>query len=126
MMPTPEELAQTAPGRMLPVGTPVVWTYQVYDEGDAPVRVTFVRDDAGTPSITSDDFTATAVLQNGTSFNVGDANQNGLLDPGEVFLFTSAGVSTGSPTDWNQVYQAVLTYTDTSGAGGTPGFVTDP
>src|SRR5262249_25893880 len=87
MMPTPEELAQTSPGRQLAVGTSVVWTYQVYDMGDAPVKVTFVRDDAGTPSNTSDDFTAVAVLQPGTNFNVGDTGPdgpNGLLDPGEV------------------------------------------
>ena len=98
MSPTPAELAVSTP-RLLPVGTPVVWTYQVTDLGDAPVKVTSVRDDNGTPGNLADDFSAVAVLQAGTSFNVGDTNQNSLLDPGEVFLFTSAGVSSGSTTE---------------------------
>src|SRR5262249_35823172 len=113
--------APTAPGLQLSVGTPVTWTYQVTDQGDAPVKVTSIRDDNGTPNNPADDFTATAVLQTGTSFNTGDTDQDGLLDPGEVFLFTSAGVSLGSPTRWSDVFQTVLTYTDTSGAGLTPG-----
>src|SRR5262249_36872038 len=56
----------------------------------------------------------------------GDGNNNGLLDPGEVFLFTSKGVSEGSPTNWTNVFSTVLTYTDTTGANLTPGFATDP
>jgi hypothetical protein len=126
MMPTAAELAQAAPGQPLPVGTPVVWTYQVLNTGTTPIKLTSVRDDAGTPSNPLDDFTATGVLQPGTVWNVGDTNRNGLLDPGEEFLFTSAGVSAGSPTDWITVTQDVLNYTDTTGAGSTPGFVHDP
>jgi Ca2+-binding RTX toxin-like protein len=116
----------TATGQLLPAGTLLVWTYEVTDAGDAPVKVTSIRDDAGTPNDPTDDFTATAVLQPGTNFNVGDTNLNGLLDPGEVFLFTSTGVSLGSPTNWSQAFQTVLTYTDTSGASLTPGFAVDP
>jgi uncharacterized repeat protein (TIGR01451 family) len=127
MMPTPAELAQAAPGRLLPVGTPVVWTYQVYDEAVAPVKVTSIRDDAGTPSNPSDDFTPTPVLQPGTPFNIGDANRNGLLDPGEVWLYTSLAAASGSTTiTWDQGFQTVVSNTDTSGAGLTPGFVVDP
>jgi hypothetical protein len=116
----------TAPGVTLPNGTPVVWTYEVTDQGDAPVKVTSIRDDAGTPNNPADDFTPVAVLQPGTNFNIGDTNNNGLLDPGEVWKYSSAGVSTGSPTSWTQVAQAVFTNTDTSGAGATGGFVVDP
>jgi hypothetical protein len=118
--------ATTAPGITLPVGTPVVWTYLVTDQGDAPVKVTSIRDDAGTPSNPADDFTPVAVLDPKTGFNVGDTSDFGLLDPGEVWQYTSAGVSTGSPTAWTQAVQAVLASTDTSGAGATGGFVTDP
>ena len=39
----------------LPVGTPVVWTYEVTDQGDAPVKVTSIRDDNGTPNNPADD-----------------------------------------------------------------------
>src|SRR5262249_21747732 len=42
--------APTAPGLQLSVGTPVTWTYQVTDQGDAPVKVTSIRDDNGTPN----------------------------------------------------------------------------
>jgi Bacterial Ig domain/RTX calcium-binding nonapeptide repeat (4 copies) len=116
----------TAPGQPLPVGTPVIWTYEVTDQGDAPVKVTSIRDDAGTPNNPADDFTAVPVLQVGTNYNIGDTNRNGLLDPGEVWNYTSAGVNTGSPTNWSEVLQAVYSNTDTSGAGATPGFVVDP
>jgi hypothetical protein len=126
MMPTPAELSQAAPGVSLPVGTPVVWTYQVYDQGDSPVQVTSIRDDAGTPTNPNDDFTAAAVLQSGTLFNIGDSNQNGLLDPGEVFLFTSAGITGVSTADWYKTLQSVTVNTDTTGNGATPGFVRDP
>jgi hypothetical protein len=126
MMPTPAELAQAAPGRMLPVGTSVVWTYQVFDEGDAPIKVTSIRDDNGTPSNPNDDFTPTPVLQSGTLYNLGDTNGNGLLDPGEAWLYSSQGTSSGSTTvNWDQVFQTVLNNTDTGGAGATPGFVHD-
>src|SRR5262249_32966406 len=126
MHPTPAELAQAAPGRPLPVGTPVVWTYQVTDVGDAPVKVTSLRDDAGTPSDPADDFSPTPVLQAGINFNIGDTNTNGLLDPGEVWLYSSAGTKSGTTVNWDQVYQYVLDTTDTSGGGATPGFVHDP
>src|SRR5262249_9021548 len=46
--------------------------------------ITALIDDAGTPSNAADDFRPIYVS--------GDANNNGLLDPGETWLYTSAGV----------------------------------
>jgi hypothetical protein len=112
--------------RQLAIGASVVWTYQVYDMGDAPVKLTSIRDDSGTPNNPNDDFTAAAVLRAGTAFNVGDTNLSGLLDPGEVFFFTSASVATVSTAGWNQSFQALVNNTDTTGAGVNPGFVHDP
>src|SRR5262249_5495874 len=40
--------------------------------------------DAGTPTVTTDDFTPKYVS--------GDVNNNGKLDPGETWLYTSSGV----------------------------------
>ena len=40
-----------------------------------------------------DDFTAVAFLQSGTNFNVGDTNRNGMLDPGETWLYTATGTA---------------------------------
>jgi hypothetical protein len=127
MHPTPIELAQSAPGRPLPVGTSVVWTYKVYNEGDGPIQVTSLRDDAGTAANTADDFSPTPVLQAGTNFNIGDTNRDNLLDTNEVWLYSSQGAGAGAAVpDWNRVFQDVVNVTDTSGAGATPGFVHDP
>ena len=46
-----------------------------------------VTDDNGTPGDTGDDFNPAPVLDNG--FNIGDTNQDGLLDPNEIWLYDS-------------------------------------
>jgi hypothetical protein len=86
-MPTLEEDADS-PGdpRIQPVGTDVVWTYQVVNEGNAALQITDIRDDFGTPKDPDDDFSPL--------FVGGDQNNDGLLDPGEVWLYTSEGVVT--------------------------------
>src|SRR5262249_30329352 len=80
--PTEEEEADAAPGRLLPVGTPVVWTYLLSNVGEAPIALTSLRDDAGTPGNPYDDFTPVYVPldKNG---DPRAANGNGLLDPAE-------------------------------------------
>jgi hypothetical protein len=79
--------ADTAPGVYLPVGTPVVWTYKVLANGDdLQIALTSFQDDSGTPGTPSDDFRPLYVS--------GDTNANGLLDSGEVWIFTSEGVET--------------------------------
>ncbi|MGH3370352.1 MAG: Calx-beta domain-containing protein, partial [Nocardioidaceae bacterium] len=82
--PTAAEDADTAPGPTFPVGTPLVWTYLVFNETLSPLADVVVRDDNGTPTDPSDDFDAARVG--------GDTNGNDLLDPGEVWRFTSSGV----------------------------------
>ena len=128
MNPTPVELAQAAPGRALTVGTKVVWTYKVYNTGDGPIQVTYLRDDAGTPSDPRDDFSPTRVLQTGFDFNLGDTDRDALLDTDEAWLYSSRGSGSGMATvpNWDRVYQDFLSATDTSGAAATPGFVRDP
>ena len=124
--PTALELAEAAPGRQLAVGTSVVWTYQVFNNGSAPVAVTSIRDDAGTPANPADDFTPLPVLQTATSFNIGDSDRDALLDTTEVWLYTSSGVHVGttSAVDWAQVSQDVIRVTNTSTTG--TGFTVDP
>ncbi|HKS61475.1 MAG TPA: hypothetical protein VJT13_07250, partial [Xanthobacteraceae bacterium] len=73
-------------------GTPVVWTYLVRNTGTSDLINVVVRDDAGTSGDATDDFIAVAKLSNG--FVVGDTDQDNILDPGETWLFTSAGVVT--------------------------------
>jgi hypothetical protein len=126
MNPTPEELSQSTPGRIITAGTPVTWTYQVFNTGEAAVKLDSIRDDAGTPSNPADDFTPAPRFKTGTFINIGDADNDGLLDPSEVFLFTSAGVSTVNLTDWHTAFQTFISSTDTTGANLTPGWVQDP
>ncbi|HVK13697.1 MAG TPA: hypothetical protein VM597_33430, partial [Gemmataceae bacterium] len=118
--PTPEEEADAAPGRTFPVGTPIIWTYRVMNTDVDSIEVISIVDDAGTPADPTDDFTPVYVH--------GDSNGNNLLDPGEVWLYTSAGVASvpAGPIDWQRAFRDVLGATDTSGAGRTPGFVFDP
>src|SRR5262249_22195215 len=93
--PTPAEDANDpANPRPLLVGTNVVWTYLLTNPGTVAMAVTSITDDAGTPTVPNDDFTPLPVLQTGTTYNVGDANKNGLIDPGEAWLYTSAGAVT--------------------------------
>jgi hypothetical protein len=83
--PSAIEDANAAPGPAFVNGTAVVWTYQVINTGNVPLSITSVSDNNGTPNTSSDDFAPLYVS--------GD-NGNDLLDPGEVWLFSSQGVRT--------------------------------
>ncbi|WP_435526268.1 DUF7507 domain-containing protein [Microbacterium elymi] len=80
---TLESGADAAHQLVLPLGAALTWTYLVTTPGVVAVRVTSITDDRGTAS-TADDFHP--------RYLAGDANGDGLLDPGEVWLYTSAGV----------------------------------
>jgi subtilisin-like proprotein convertase family protein len=97
--PTSLEDADVPTGPQLVMGTMATWTYLVSNPGSAVLAVDSIRDDFGTPNDTSDDFSPAPVLSGG--FNVGDADADGLLDLGEVWQYTSAGVPGGA-------YQVVL------------------
>ena len=73
-------------GRGLIAGMHPIWTYLVTNQGNVAIAAAavVVRDDNGTPGTTADDFTP--------KFVGGDLNANGMLDVGEVWLFTSEGV----------------------------------
>src|SRR5205807_4315114 len=88
--PTEIEDANSAPGPAFVNGTGVVWTYQVFNTGNVALSITSLKDNNGTTSTTADDFSPAQVLSGG--YNVGDSNHNNLLDPSEVWLYTSQGV----------------------------------
>ncbi|EAZ88187.1 SdrD B-like domain-containing protein [Crocosphaera chwakensis] len=69
-------------------GSPVTFTYDVTNTGNVAFAASnvVVTDDNGTANDTSDDFNPNQVLQNG--FNVGDTNQNSILDAGETWKYS--------------------------------------
>ncbi len=85
------QTALTPPGPIVTVGSTVTWTYDVTNPGNEPLKNVTVTDDNGTPSNPADDFHPNPVLAG--SFNVGDTNQNGLLDPGEDWKYTFQGTA---------------------------------
>ena len=92
--------ADLAPGLSLLVGTPITFTYQVFNDGATPILITSIRDDHGIEI----DFEPAEVLAT-DGLNIGDLDNNGLLDPGEVWLYTSAG----TPADGYKAAQGPYT-----------------
>jgi hypothetical protein len=79
------EDADNPPGVMANAGSEVKFTIVVSNTGDTPLGNVDVVDDNGTPGNASDDFSPAPILIGG--FNVGDNNQNGLLDLEEEWLY---------------------------------------
>jgi hypothetical protein len=67
---------------VLTPGAAVTWTYSVTNPGTVSLSGVVVRDNNGTPDVT-DDFDAT--------LTGGDANGDGLLDPGETWTYSATG-----------------------------------
>jgi hypothetical protein len=78
--------ADDEPGPIVPVGGTVTFTYTVTNTGNVPLPNVVVSDDAGTPDDITDDFSP--------SFVGGDENENGVLDPGEVWTYSATHIVT--------------------------------
>jgi hypothetical protein len=92
--PTRAEIAAGAPGPVLLVGSAVTWTYLVTNTGTTSLSVLDLMDDGG--GCAGCGFPVEAVMTAG-GFYVGDTNQNGLLDPGETWLFSASGIVQPGP-----------------------------
>ena len=88
--------ADTAPGVEVLVGDPVTWTYVVSNTGDVALSSITLVDDRGEVPV----------------FTGGDTNDDGLLDPDEVWVFEAKGTATESQ------YANLATVTGTNPAGG--------
>jgi hypothetical protein len=102
--------ADSAPGVEIPIGGQVTFTYVITNPGQTQLSNVVVVDDNETPGNTADDYFPTPMLEPSTTFNVGDDDQDGRLDPGEVWLYTATktvtagqhtnvGKVTGTPVD---------------------------
>ena len=136
--PTSIEDANTQPARELLVGTTAVWTYLVTNTGNAPVTMTSIVDNNGTPTNPADDFVPqpVTVVWNGGTYNAGDTNHNGLLDVGETWLFratstvmagayqNTAVATVQQPTTLQTATGSDVAgyYGELTGSGLTPGF----
>ncbi len=74
------EDADEAPGPFVNVGDPVQWTYEVKNIGEVGITDVVVVDDQG-------------VTVPGTP-STGDTDNDGILDPGEVWTFVASGTAT--------------------------------
>ncbi len=79
------QVATTAPGPIITVGSPVTFTYTVTNTGNDPLQGVTLTDNNGTPSNSADDFHPT--------FTGGDTNGNGLLDIGETWTYTASAAA---------------------------------
>jgi uncharacterized repeat protein (TIGR01451 family) len=77
--------ANTPPGVIVSVGSTVTWTYRVSNLGNQAISDVSVVDDNGTPGDLLDDFLPGYVS--------GDLDSDGVLDPGETWVFEATGVA---------------------------------
>ncbi len=107
--PTADEDADDPTGPALALGTDVVWTYRVLNAGNVSLDVLSIQDDFGTSGDTSDDFMPL--------FVGGDVDNDNLLDPGEVWLYTSAGIVTYQAVSGQFTNVATVTAEDAAVTG---------
>jgi hypothetical protein len=100
------------------VGDTVTWTYNITNGGDIALTNILVTDDNGTPLDITDDFNPDAVLGADLVHNVGDVNNDDVLDLTETWQYSATGTAveghytnvatvTGDATDDSQNTQTV-------------------
>ena len=110
----------------LSVGDSITWEYVV--TANVTLSNVGVTDDNGTPGNPADDWPATPVEVGG--YNVGDTNTDGLLDPGEAWIYQESGTAiaglysnTGTATGYFDGFPVSATdpsyYTTSHEVGGT-------
>ncbi len=100
-------------GPIVPVGSTVTWTYDVTNPGTEPIANVAVTDNIAGVN-------PTPVLGSDNVHNAGDTNDNGLLDPGEQWVYTANGTAIAGQ------YSNIGTVTGTSTVSNTPLTATNP
>ena len=86
---TIEEGDTTSAEQYLSVGSPITWTYRVGNSGNDPLSAITITDSTG--SFSPAQITVATCGGHAGTFNAGDANCNGMLDPAETWLYTAPG-----------------------------------
>ena len=106
--------ADTPPGPLVLPGTVLTFTITVQNPGQTPLKNVAITDDHAVPAPVLDG-----------SYNTGDDNQNGLLDPSELWLYgytltantsgqnVNTATATGTPSDVNGVALGTPAVSDT-------------
>jgi len=102
--------ADDPPGPSASVGDQVTFTYVVTNPGEVELANVIVVDDNETPDDPTDDFNPDPMEAGG--FNIGDTDQDGLLDPGEEWLYTR----TTTVSEGQHVNVATVTAATTDGS----------
>ncbi|QDV44265.1 Serine-aspartate repeat-containing protein D precursor [Stieleria neptunia] len=89
--------ADSPTGPVAQLGEKATWTYVVSNPGNVPLSIISVFDDNETndqiPGLGSDDFEPAPVEKAG-GFNIGDDNNDGLLDPNETWYYQAMEIVT--------------------------------
>ncbi|WP_256808800.1 DUF11 domain-containing protein [Bradyrhizobium sp. Bra64] len=82
------------------VGQAITWTYAVTNDGNVGLTGVGVSDNNGTTGTTADDFAAATLfgsssdlLGSDTTHNIGDLDNDNVLDVGETWQFTATGIA---------------------------------
>jgi hypothetical protein len=73
-----DEKANSPPGPSIPVGDAITWNYKIKNAGDVSLSEILVTD---------------STLGVNPTYRSGDINENGLLEPGEVWIFEAIGIA---------------------------------
>jgi uncharacterized repeat protein (TIGR01451 family) len=87
-------------GSVIPVGSPITWTYVVTNTGNVTLTNITVRDNNGTPGNTADDFNATCPK---TTLAVGESMTCTASGTAVAGHYTNTGTATGTPPVGNPV-----------------------
>jgi hypothetical protein len=108
----------TGDGISIQAGTSVTWTYTVTNTGDVPLSGVGVTDSVGGVTPVAVLGNLLDLLPSDATHNIGDFNNDGLLDLTESWTFTATGTAISGP--YSNTGTAAGSFTDDCGNVGSP------